>query len=133
MCCTPASTGTPPAPGPACTSLTVRPWLQSRNMSSLGHGCRGVPGNSPPQLTVLVAGSLSAFVYQHSITPLALPCKLSIPTRGRRRDRREAPSGRWARSCRGEGSEPPRCLRGAAPLAAGGAGTCRADLGMGQW
>ncbi|KAK2536197.1 Tns4 [Columba guinea] len=26
-------------------------------------------------------GSLSAFVYQHAITPLALPCKLSIPTR----------------------------------------------------
>uniref|UniRef100_A0A8D2MCY1 SH2 domain-containing protein n=1 Tax=Zonotrichia albicollis TaxID=44394 RepID=A0A8D2MCY1_ZONAL len=32
----------------------------------------------------LYFGSLSAFVYQHSITPLALPCKLSIPTRGRR-------------------------------------------------
>ncbi|NXP59426.1 TENS4 protein, partial [Chloropsis cyanopogon] len=29
----------------------------------------------------LYFGSLSAFVYQHSITPLALPCKLSIPTR----------------------------------------------------
>ncbi|NWS76611.1 TENS4 protein, partial [Crotophaga sulcirostris] len=27
-----------------------------------------------------VAGSLSAFVYQHAITPLALPCRLSIPT-----------------------------------------------------
>ncbi|CAM5178372.1 unnamed protein product [Eretmochelys imbricata] len=26
-------------------------------------------------------GSLSAFVYQHAITPLALPCKLAIPTR----------------------------------------------------
>ncbi|XP_053944485.1 tensin-4 isoform X2 [Cuculus canorus] len=26
-------------------------------------------------------GSLSAFVYQHAITPLALPCTLSIPTR----------------------------------------------------
>ncbi|NXP27635.1 TENS4 protein, partial [Scytalopus superciliaris] len=31
----------------------------------------------------LYFGSLSAFVYQHAITPLALPCKLSIPTRGR--------------------------------------------------
>lgn len=30
-----------------------------------------------------VAGSLSAFVYQHAITPLALPCKLCIPTRGK--------------------------------------------------
>ncbi|CAM9795266.1 unnamed protein product [Bubo scandiacus] len=29
----------------------------------------------------LYFGSLSAFVYQHSITALALPCKLSIPTR----------------------------------------------------
>ncbi|NWR63351.1 TENS4 protein, partial [Bucorvus abyssinicus] len=29
----------------------------------------------------LYFGSLSAFVYQHAITPLALPCKLSIPTR----------------------------------------------------
>ncbi|NXS67769.1 TENS4 protein, partial [Pandion haliaetus] len=28
----------------------------------------------------LYFGSLSAFVYQHAITPLALPCKLSIPT-----------------------------------------------------
>ncbi|NWV72923.1 TENS4 protein, partial [Dasyornis broadbenti] len=30
---------------------------------------------------MLYFGSLSAFVYQHSITPLALPCKLCIPTR----------------------------------------------------
>ncbi|NXN76164.1 TENS4 protein, partial [Himantopus himantopus] len=29
----------------------------------------------------LYFGSLSAFVYQHAITALALPCKLSIPTR----------------------------------------------------
>ncbi|XP_010584019.1 PREDICTED: tensin-4 [Haliaeetus leucocephalus] len=29
----------------------------------------------------LYFGSLSAFVYQHAITSLALPCKLSIPTR----------------------------------------------------
>ncbi|KAM6042166.1 tensin-4 [Chlamydotis macqueenii] len=29
----------------------------------------------------LYFGSLSAFVYQHTMTPLALPCKLSIPTR----------------------------------------------------
>ncbi|NXY76765.1 TENS4 protein, partial [Glareola pratincola] len=29
----------------------------------------------------LYFGSLSAFVYQHAITPLALPCRLSIPTR----------------------------------------------------
>lgn len=53
----------------------------------------GVPGSSPPKLTILIAGSLSAFVYQHAITPLALPCKLSIPTRGRRWGRREAPGG----------------------------------------
>lgn len=31
----------------------------------------------------LPAGSLSALVYQHSIIPLALPCKLVIPNRGR--------------------------------------------------
>lgn len=31
----------------------------------------------------LSAGSLSALVYQHSIIPLALPCKLVIPNRGR--------------------------------------------------
>lgn len=73
----------------------------------------GVPGSSPPKLTILIAGSLSAFVYQHAITPLALPCKLSIPTRGRRWGRREDPRappaapGGWARSWRGEGSEPP--------------------------
>uniref|UniRef100_A0A452IQD6 SH2 domain-containing protein n=1 Tax=Gopherus agassizii TaxID=38772 RepID=A0A452IQD6_9SAUR len=30
-------------------------------------------------------GSLSAFVYQHAMTALALPCKLAIPTRGGRR------------------------------------------------
>ncbi|NXD30824.1 TENS4 protein, partial [Spelaeornis formosus] len=36
-----------------------------------------VPGSPSSSQT----GSLSAFVYQHSITPLALPCKLSIPTR----------------------------------------------------
>lgn len=30
----------------------------------------------------LFAGCLSALVYQHAITPLALPCKLMIPTRG---------------------------------------------------
>ncbi|NXE55950.1 TENS4 protein, partial [Casuarius casuarius] len=29
----------------------------------------------------LYFGSLSAFVYQHAITPLALPCRLSIPAR----------------------------------------------------
>ncbi|XP_064329402.1 tensin-4 [Phalacrocorax carbo] len=29
----------------------------------------------------LYFGSLPAFVYQHAITPLALPCRLSIPTR----------------------------------------------------
>uniref|UniRef100_A0A8C8B1H2 Tensin 4 n=1 Tax=Otus sunia TaxID=257818 RepID=A0A8C8B1H2_9STRI len=41
----------------------------------------------------LYFGSLSAFVYQHSITALALPCKLSIPTRGRCRGRRDTPTG----------------------------------------
>uniref|UniRef100_A0A674IUY2 Tensin 4 n=1 Tax=Terrapene triunguis TaxID=2587831 RepID=A0A674IUY2_9SAUR len=30
-------------------------------------------------------GSLSAFVYQHAMTALALPCKLAIPTQGGRR------------------------------------------------
>ena len=29
------------------------------------------------------AGSLTALVCQHSITPLALPCKLIIPDRGK--------------------------------------------------
>lgn len=28
------------------------------------------------------AGSLAALVYQHSITPLALPCKLNLPDAG---------------------------------------------------
>lgn len=31
----------------------------------------------------LYTGCLSALVYQHSITPLALPCKLVIPTKGK--------------------------------------------------
>lgn len=30
----------------------------------------------------MCAGCLSALVYQHSMTPLALPCKLMIPTKG---------------------------------------------------
>ena len=30
-----------------------------------------------------VFGSLAALVYQHSITPLALPCKLVLPEQGR--------------------------------------------------
>lgn len=29
-----------------------------------------------------ITGSLSAFVYQHTIMPLALPCKLIIPSQG---------------------------------------------------
>lgn len=37
----------------------------------------------PADGQLCVAGSLSAFVYQHAITPLALPCKLCIPTRGK--------------------------------------------------
>lgn len=85
--------------GSACTSLTVRAWqwLQTGAGAPWDTGVGGVwVGGSrqqnPPQLTVLIAGSLSAFVYQHSITPLALPCKLSIPTRGRRGDTRDAPS-----------------------------------------
>lgn len=44
------------------------------------------------------AGSLTALVCQHSITPLALPCKLLIPDRGTR----SGPpccSG-WPRACR---------------------------------
>lgn len=32
----------------------------------------------------LCSGCLSALVYQHAITPLALPCKLVIPTKGKR-------------------------------------------------
>jgi len=28
----------------------------------------------------MCVGSLAALVYQHSITPLALPCKLLLPT-----------------------------------------------------
>lgn len=31
---------------------------------------------------VCLAGCLSALVYQHAITPLALPCKLLIPATG---------------------------------------------------
>lgn len=42
------------------------------------------PGNAAPNiLSPPTAGSLSALVYQHSIIPLALPCKLVIPNRGR--------------------------------------------------
>ncbi|XP_066537226.1 tensin-3-like [Hoplias malabaricus] len=37
-------------------------------------------------------GSLTALVYQHSITPLALPCKLIIPDRDPLEDAVEAPS-----------------------------------------
>ncbi|XP_019378359.1 PREDICTED: tensin-1 [Gavialis gangeticus] len=37
-------------------------------------------------------GCLSALVYQHSITPLALPCKLVIPDRGRDRGQMRAQS-----------------------------------------
>lgn len=36
-------------------------------------------------LTLLVSistGSLSALVYQHSITPISLPCALRIPDKG---------------------------------------------------
>lgn len=42
-------------------------------------------GNTGPVLTIfpLSSGCLSALVYQHSITPLALPCKLVIPDRGK--------------------------------------------------
>lgn len=38
--------------------------------------------NSACLVTFLTTGSLTALVYQHSITPLALPCKLLIPDRG---------------------------------------------------
>jgi len=31
-------------------------------------------------LLIVCVGSLAALVYQHSITPLALPCKLMLPT-----------------------------------------------------
>lgn len=34
-----------------------------------------------------VVGCLSALVYQHSMTPLALPCKLMIPTKGQAQSR----------------------------------------------
>lgn len=37
-----------------------------------------------PGVFSLPAGSLSALVYQHSVIPLALPCKLVIPSRGRK-------------------------------------------------
>ncbi|NWU71268.1 TENS4 protein, partial [Pterocles burchelli] len=67
-------------------------------------------------------GSLSAFVYQHAITPLALPCTLSIPARGRCWGQGDAPSGpscwagRWGGSCSGEGAEPPGCPCGGTDL-----------------
>lgn len=76
--------------------VAVRPQIvqlsppPSLPLSSLGHCCgtrgvwvEGVRPPGPPNSRFCVAGSLSAFVYQHAITPLALPCKLSIPTRGR--------------------------------------------------
>lgn len=34
-----------------------------------------------------VVGCLSALVYQHSMTPLALPCKLMVPTKGQAQSR----------------------------------------------
>lgn len=43
---------------------------------------RGGWGDFSPTATCLLAGSLSAFVCQHSIMPLALPCKLAIPHKG---------------------------------------------------
>ena len=45
------------------------PWLAPNNIAAAGLS--------------LSTGSLSALVYQHSIIPLALPCKLVIPNRGR--------------------------------------------------
>lgn len=66
----------------------------------------GVLGTrTPPDAWVCVAGSLSAFVYQHAITALALPCKLSIPTRGRCRGR-ERSSERSLRPVWGGGDGP---------------------------
>ena len=44
---------------------------------------RPAPNNTAAAGLSLSAGSLSALVYQHSIIPLALPCKLVIPNRGR--------------------------------------------------
>lgn len=38
-----------------------------------------------------VAGCLSALVYQHSMTPLALPCKLMIPTKGEAQQQQQRP------------------------------------------
>lgn len=81
----------PPSPWsclhfPDSGTVAVAP-KQEHELPGMFAGWRCVGGGfqaaALPQLTVLVAGSLSAFVYQHSITPLALPCKLSIPTRGR--------------------------------------------------
>lgn len=36
-----------------------------------------------PVVSVPFTGSLSALVYQHSITPISLPCALKIPEKGK--------------------------------------------------
>lgn len=48
-------------------------WLSTQQVENLG--C---------SFALFPAGSLTALVCQHSITPLALPCKLLIPERGMR-------------------------------------------------
>lgn len=100
-------------------------------MGGFGH-------QGPPDWWFCVAGSLSAFVYQHAITPLALPCKLSIPTRGRCRGQESRPrcwAGRWGRSCSGEGAEPPQVSpqRGGLPWLEVEQGPARCDSRMRWW
>lgn len=93
----------------------------------------GFRHQAPPDSRFCVAGSLSAFVYQHAITPLALPCKLSIPSRGRWQGQ-ERCSERSLLLGWGDGDGPAvgrRLSRPGAPTtgliarAVGGAGTCK--------
>lgn len=71
-------------PGADMSNEYVRHFLIE--MSSKGVKLKGCP-NEP------VFGSLSALVYQHSITPLALPCKLIIPTEDQEVPPEEAQNG----------------------------------------
>lgn len=63
--------------------------IKKLEITDRGVGCLGSPAPWPaprdtgPDVLSPPTGSLSALVYQHSIIPLALPCKLVIPNRGR--------------------------------------------------
>lgn len=55
---------------------------QSTNTLTISYAGQACP-QPCAHLLSLSPGCLSALVYQHSIMPLALPCKLVIPDRGK--------------------------------------------------